>query len=61
MSLFYGLKVTPNTRWASSKRGFHIACTNIGNENLSLKLIAFVAFKARFVTAKPFTLYCGVS
>ena len=21
MSLFYGLKVTPNTRWASSKRG----------------------------------------
>ncbi len=47
----------PNTKWASSKRGFHIACANIGNENLSLNFIAVVAFKARLVTAKPLFVY----
>ena len=47
----------PKTKKASSTHGFHIACANIGNENLSLIFISVIPFKATLVTAKPLFVY----
>ena len=50
---YHGFNVIPNTKCASSKHGFQIACAKIGNENESVILIAVVAFNATLVKAKP--------